>query len=71
MNFNRSKQDLINAENDFKIIKSGSAGGLATANTDVRATVPGTVLEIPVKEGDQVIESNPLTMELQLLLLLI
>ena len=58
LNFNRSKQDLLNAENDFKIIKSGSAGGLATANTDVRATVPGTVLEIPVKEGDQVIESN-------------
>ena len=58
LNFNRSKQDLLNAENDFKIIKSGSAGGLASANTDVRATVPGTVLEIPVKEGDQVIESN-------------
>ncbi|RPG60554.1 MAG: efflux RND transporter periplasmic adaptor subunit, partial [Flavobacteriaceae bacterium TMED206] len=58
LNFNRSKQDLLNAENDFKIIKSGSAGGMATANTDVRATVPGTVLEIPVKEGDQVIESN-------------
>ena len=58
LNFNRSKQDLLNAENDFKIIKSGSAGGMRTANTDVRATVPGTVLEIPVKEGDQVIESN-------------
>ena len=42
LNFNRSKQDLLNAENDFKIIKSGSAGGLATANTDVRATVPNS-----------------------------
>jgi HlyD family secretion protein len=36
----------------------GSAGGSASANTNVRATVAGTVLELPVKEGDQVIESN-------------
>ena len=36
----------------------GSAGGAASANTNVRATVAGTVLELPVKEGDQVIESN-------------
>ncbi|MFT7407817.1 MAG: HlyD family secretion protein, partial [Flavobacteriaceae bacterium] len=35
-----------------------SAGGSATANTNIRATVSGTVLEIPVKEGDQVIQSN-------------
>ena len=58
LSMDQSKESLLQAENDFKIIKSGSAGGMATANTDVRATVPGTVLEIPVKEGDQVIESN-------------
>ncbi|HUH46288.1 MAG TPA: HlyD family efflux transporter periplasmic adaptor subunit, partial [Arenibacter sp.] len=34
------------------------AGGSSIANTNIRATVSGTVLEIPVKEGDQVIESN-------------
>ena len=27
-------------------------------NTNVRATVSGTILEIPVKEGDQVIQAN-------------
>ena len=56
--FNQAKQDVLNAESDLKIIKEGSIGGSNAANTDIRATVPGTVLEIPVKEGDQVIESN-------------
>ena len=58
LNYNRAKQDLNNAQSDFEIIKSGSAGGSASANTNVRATVEGTILELPVKEGDQVIESN-------------
>lgn len=58
LNYNRAKQDLSNAQSDYEIIKSGSAGGSATANTNVRATVAGTILELPVKEGDQVIESN-------------
>jgi HlyD family secretion protein len=50
--FNQAKQDVLNAESDLKIIKEGSIGGSNAANTDIRATVPGTVLEIPVKEGD-------------------
>ena len=58
LNYNRSKQDVNNAQSDFEIIQLGSAGGSASANTNVRATVAGTVLELPVKEGDQVIESN-------------
>ena len=58
LNYNRAKQDLANAQSDFEIIKLGSAGGAASANTNVRATVAGTILELPVKEGDQVIESN-------------
>ena len=58
LNYNRAKQDVNNAQSDFEIIKLGSAGGSASANTNVRATVAGTILELPVKEGDQVIESN-------------
>ena len=56
LTYSRAKQDLANAQSDFEIIKLGSAGGSASANTNVRATVAGTVLELPVKEGDQVIE---------------
>ena len=58
LNYNRAQQDLRNAQSDYEIIKSGSTGGSATANTNVRATVAGTILELPVKEGDQVIQSN-------------
>jgi len=58
LRYQQAKQELINVENDLKIIKEGSAGGATSANTNIRATVSGTILEIPVKEGDQVIESN-------------
>ena len=58
LNYSRAKQDVANADSDLQIIKLGSAGGSATANTNIRATVSGTVLEMPIKEGDQVVESN-------------
>ena len=58
LRFNQSKQDVSNAVSDLQIIRSGSKGGAASANTNIRATVPGTVLEIPVEEGFQVIASN-------------
>ena len=58
LNYSRAKQDVTNADTDLQIIKLGSAGGSATANTNIRATVSGTVLEMPIKEGDQVVESN-------------
>jgi len=57
--YNQAIQDLINAKGDLDIIKKGSTFGLGNvANTNIRATMTGTILEIPVKEGDQVIQSN-------------
>lgn len=58
LRYEQAKQELQNAKNDYLIIRSGSAGGSGIANTNIRATVSGTILEIPVKEGDQVIQSN-------------
>ncbi len=58
LRYSQAKQDLSNADADLKIIRLGSAGGSSIANTNIRATVAGTALEIPVKVGDQVIESN-------------
>ena len=58
LQYNQATQELSNAQADYQIIKKGSAGGSSTANTNIRATVSGTILEIPVKEGDQVIQSN-------------
>lgn len=58
LTYNQAKQDLKNAENDYLIIKRGSAGSGGAANTNIIAQMSGTILEIPVKEGDQVIQSN-------------
>ncbi|MGB5274455.1 MAG: efflux RND transporter periplasmic adaptor subunit, partial [Flavobacteriaceae bacterium] len=58
LQFEQAEQELKNAQADYQIIRQGSAGGSTTANTNIRATVSGTILEIPVKEGDQVIQSN-------------
>ena len=58
LSYNQAKQNVENAKSDLEIIQLGSTGGSTIANTNIRAIVPGTVLEIPVKEGDQVIESN-------------
>ncbi len=59
LSYSQSKQDLKNALSDLDIIKKGSTSGLGTvANTNIRATMSGVILEIPVKEGDQVIQSN-------------
>ncbi|MEN8187805.1 MAG: efflux RND transporter periplasmic adaptor subunit [Bacteroidota bacterium] len=58
LNYNQAKQDLQNAQNDYQIIKKGFSGSGGTANTNIRATTTGMILEIPVKEGYQVIQSN-------------
>ncbi|MCA0932003.1 efflux RND transporter periplasmic adaptor subunit [Lutimonas saemankumensis] len=58
LNYDQAKQDLVNAENDFQIIKKGYTGQGGSANTNIRATTSGMILEIPVKEGYQVIQSN-------------
>ena len=58
LQYDQAVQELANARADYQIIRRGSAGGSASANTNIRATVTGTILEIPVEEGDQVIQSN-------------
>jgi HlyD family secretion protein len=58
LSYDQAKQDVINAQNDYQIIKKGSTGSSATTNTNIRAEVAGTILEIPVKVGNQVIQSN-------------
>ncbi len=58
LNYNTAKENLIAAQNDLEILRKGSVAGSSTANTNIRATVSGTILEIPVKLGDQVIAAN-------------
>ena len=51
--------NLNSARQNYDIIKTGTTSGLGNiAQTQVRATVSGMVLDVPVKEGNQVIEAN-------------
>lgn len=54
-----TKEELDAAQNQLQIIKEGaSKTSGSTSNTFVKATMTGMVLDVPVKEGGQVIESN-------------
>lgn len=47
------------AKQNYDIVKTGSTRGLgSSANTLIRSTVSGMVLDMPVEVGNQVIESN-------------
>lgn len=57
--FRRAEQNLRSAKQNFEIVQTGTTSGIgAAANTLIRSTVDGMVLDVPVKVGNQVIESN-------------
>lgn len=57
--YNQAKQNYKASIQGFDIVKTGTASGLGNyANTLIRSTVNGMVLDVPVKVGNQVIESN-------------
>jgi HlyD family secretion protein len=59
LNFKNTKQELETAENNLQIIKDGVSKKIGAAtNTIIRSTISGLILDIPVKEGNSVIQSN-------------
>lgn len=57
--YESAQQQLTAAKKRLQIVRTGSTPELQSlATTQVRAKSSGTVLEIPVKEGGQVIEAN-------------
>ncbi|TVZ54815.1 HlyD family secretion protein [Lutibacter sp. Hel_I_33_5] len=58
LSMNQSQESLKQSQNDYQIIRRGSLSGGSSANTNIIAQISGTILEIPVREGDQVIQSN-------------
>ena len=51
--------NVTSARQNFDIIKTGTTSGMGNiAQTQIRATVSGMVLDVPVKAGNQVIEAN-------------
>jgi HlyD family secretion protein len=54
-----ANQQLITAQKTLQIVKTGSTPELkGLATTQIRSKASGTVLEVPVKVGSQVIEAN-------------
>ncbi len=56
--FNNAKEDLSAAENNLQIVKEGAVKNISNASTLVRSTLDGMLLDVPVREGSFVIESN-------------
>ncbi len=55
----QARINLTQSRQNYDIIKTGTTSGLGNiAQTQVRATVSGMVLDVPIKEGNQVIEAN-------------
>jgi HlyD family secretion protein len=59
VSYDAAKEELSAAENNLDLIKNGVTKKAQTAtNTLVRSTVNGMVLDVPIKEGNSVIQSN-------------
>ncbi|RDY58759.1 efflux RND transporter periplasmic adaptor subunit [Flagellimonas nanhaiensis] len=57
--YDQARQSYGAANKRYDIVKTGTTSGFRnSANTLIKATVSGMVLEVPVEVGNQVIESN-------------
>ncbi|RMG58597.1 MAG: efflux RND transporter periplasmic adaptor subunit [Bacteroidetes bacterium] len=57
--YETAQQELQAAEDNLEIIRKGATQRSGrTANTNARATISGMVLDVPVEEGNSVIEAN-------------
>lgn len=59
LQFRNDQEELAAANDNLSLVRTGITKSSAkTSNTLVRATVSGTILDIPVKVGNSVIQSN-------------
>lgn len=59
VSLDQAKQTYAAANKRYDIVRTGTTSGFGNAaNTQIRSTVSGMVLEVPVEVGNQVIESN-------------
>lgn len=57
--YNNAKEELETADNNLQLIKQGTSKSMGNAtNTIITATIDGMVLNVPIKVGNSVIESN-------------
>ena len=57
--YDSAKEEVAAAENNLELIKNGvTKKALTATNTLVRSTIDGMVLDVPIKVGNSVIQSN-------------
>jgi len=57
--YDSAKEELSTAENNLELVKNGVLKKAETAsNTLVRSTINGMILDVPIKVGNSVIQSN-------------
>ena len=55
----RAKEELQNAQDNLEIVRDGIAKRSSQfSNTQIRATITGMILDVPIKVGNSVIQSN-------------
>jgi HlyD family secretion protein len=58
-NYLKSKEELVNAQNALEIVRDGIAKNSKMASTtQIRSTITGMILDVPVKVGNSVIQTN-------------
>jgi len=58
-NFLKAKEEFANAQSALEIIRDGIARNSSmTSTTQIRSTISGMILDVPVKVGNSVIQSN-------------
>ncbi len=58
LEFELRQQELAAAASNLQLIKEGASRNSGKVSNEVRSTVDGMVLEVPVRVGESVIESN-------------
>jgi HlyD family secretion protein len=58
VSYNKAKEALTAGGNNLQIVKEGASKSVSSVSNVVKATADGMVLDVPVKEGTFVIESN-------------
>lgn len=58
-NYKKAKEEAENAQDALEIIREGiSKKSTASSTTQVRSTITGMILDVPIKVGNSVIQSN-------------
>jgi len=58
LDFELREEALAAAESNLQLVREGASKKAGTATNEVRATVDGMILDVPIREGSYVIESN-------------